>query len=141
MPDKSISLIVGGDYPIYRKMNCWYLVSWMTDESEIIKEMREEEKLGRLHGQSQGTYEELEFPEELPKNTSDESAEFFSKDFENREYDVELAQHSSLSEDMLADEKELLFHGSSDIMLYFDTFGRVIKANKTAVVLSGYFEE
>ena len=27
------------------------------------------------------------------------------------------------------------------MMLYFDTFGRVIKANKTAVVLSGYSEE
>ncbi len=42
---------------------------------------------------------------------------------------------------MLSDEKELLFHGSSNIMLYFDTFGRVIKANKTAAVLSGYSEE
>ena len=59
----------------------------------------------------------------------------------HNEFYSESTQNSDSPSDGTVDEKELLFHGSSDIMFYFDKFGRVIKANKTAVVLSGYLDE
>ena len=33
--------------------------------------------------------------------------------------------------------KELLFQGSSDLMLYLDTFGRILKINKAGLGFSG----
>jgi len=36
----------------------------MTDKTEIIKELREDEKLGRLYGQAHGSYEKLEVSKE-----------------------------------------------------------------------------
>jgi PAS domain S-box-containing protein len=105
----------------------------MVDKPGIVKKLRGEEKLGRLESSSQGSHDELEIPKDLLEDMPDENVE-------NREINIEPTQYSSLSGDESVDEKELLFHGSSDMMLYFDTFGRVIKANKTAVVLSGYLE-
>ena len=113
----------------------------MVDKPDIVKKLLEEEKLRRLHGQSQGAHEELEIPKDLLEDMSDGNVDGFKENVENREFNIEPTQYISLSGDSSVDEKELLFHGSSDMMLYFDTFGRVIKANKTAVVLSGYLEE
>ncbi len=39
------------------------------------------------------------------------------------------------------DVKELLFQGSSDLMLYLDTFGRILKINKAGLAFSGFSEE
>ncbi|MCK4348815.1 MAG: PAS domain S-box protein [Thermoplasmatales archaeon] len=39
------------------------------------------------------------------------------------------------------DVKELLFQGSSDLMLYLDTFGRILRINKAGLAFSGFSEE
>jgi len=109
----------------------------MTDEPDIIKKLKEEEKLGTLHGQPQGSYEELEIPEELPKNTSDESDEFFKEKIENGTFNTELTQHGSSS----VDERELLFQSTSDLMLYLDKHGKIAKINKAGIAFSGFSGE
>ena len=45
---------------------------FMTDKPEIIKELMEDEKLGRLYGQSWGSYGKLETSEETMGSISDE---------------------------------------------------------------------
>ena len=113
----------------------------MVDKPDIVKKLMEEEKLGTLEGSSQGSHEELEFPEELPKNTKDESAEFFSENFENEELGIELTQHDSSSGDSSVDEKELLFQSTSNLMLYLDKHGRITKINKAGIAFSGFPED
>jgi len=111
------------------------------DKPDIVKKLKEEEKLGMLHGQPQGSYKELEIPEELPEDIFDEGTEFFSEEFENREFDVELAQHDSSSGDLSVYERELLFQSTSDLMLYLDKHGRITKINKAGIAFSGFPED
>lgn len=55
------------------------------------------------------------------------------------------SEHQSNSEDgdysLISKETEIIFESSSDILLYFDTKGRILKANPTAIALSGYKAE
>ncbi len=113
----------------------------MVGKPDIVKKLREEEKLGTLESSSQGSHEELEFPEELPKNTSDDITEFFKEEFENMESNVELTQHDSLSEDDSVDGKEILFQSASDLMLYLDKRGKIAKINKAGIAYSGFSED
>ena len=48
------------------------MVSWMSDKPEIIKELMEEEKLGRLEGRLQSVYEGLKITEESSDDVQDE---------------------------------------------------------------------
>ena len=113
----------------------------MVDKPDIVKKLMEEEKLGKLESSSQDSYEKLEFSEELPKNTSDESTEFFKEEFENMESNVELTQHGSLPEDDSVDGKELLFQSTSDLMLFLDKRGKIAKINKAGIAYSGFSED
>jgi len=56
----------------------------MTNEPDIIKKLKEEEKLRTLHGQPQGSYEELEIPEEIVKDASDELVHVAEDDVEKK---------------------------------------------------------
>jgi PAS domain S-box-containing protein len=57
----------------------------MTNEPDIIKKLRQAEKLGTLHGQPQGSYEELESPDEPSENVADEIISFADDAVEKRE--------------------------------------------------------
>jgi len=112
----------------------------MVDKPDIVKKL-EEEELGKLESSSQGSHEKLEIPEELPKNTSDESTEFFNEEFENGAFNTELTQHDSSSGDSSFDGKELLFQSTSDLMLYLDKHGKISKINKAGIAFSGFSED
>jgi len=113
----------------------------MTGDPKIIKELREAEKLGRLYGQSQSSHIGLEVSEELMEDISDGHTKVFNKGGKDREFDIKSTQHSGLSRDELVDEKELLFQGSSDLMLYLDRHGRITRINRAGLAFSGFSED
>lgn len=108
----------------------------MADEPDIVKELREKEKLGGLHGQSQGNYEELEPPEETVKEVSDDN-NFVGED----DFDLKSTQYDDSPDDESVDEKELLFQGASDLMMYLDKHGRITRINRAGLAFSGFTEE
>ena len=54
----------------------------MEDEPEIVKELKEAEKLGLFQSKVQSAYEELEIPEELSEDVPDETVGFVEDDVE-----------------------------------------------------------
>jgi len=107
----------------------------MVDKPDIVKRLREEEKLGRFHSQSQSTYGELGFPEEIVEELQDESAFVGENDTE-----VESTQYGDLVSNESVDEKELLFQGTSNLMLYLDKHGKITKINRAGLAFSGFTE-
>ena len=63
----------------------------MTDEPQIIKELRKEEKLGKFQKKVENTYEELEIPEKFSDDKSGFSIENVERNWRednaNNEYD------------------------------------------------------
>ena len=108
----------------------------MTDEPDIIKELREEEKLGGLHGRSHGDYDELELPKEAVEEVSDENILVGEDDF-----DLKSTQYGDSPDDESIDEKELLFQGTSDLMMYLDRHGKITRINRAGLAFSGFTEE
>ncbi len=112
----------------------------MSEVPDIVKQLREAEKLGKLESSSQGSHEELEIPKDLLDDMSDENVEGFKENVENREFNIEPMQHSSSSGDSSVDEKELLFQSTSDLMVYIDKHGKIAKINKAGIAFSGFSE-
>ena len=112
----------------------------MVDEPEIVKELRDEERLGKLQGQSQSSFGELEMSEEVLEDMSDESISVMN-DAENEEFVLESTRCDNFASDESLDEKELLFQGTTDLMLYLDRFGRIVKINKAGLAFSGFAKE
>lgn len=113
----------------------------MSEIPDIVKQLREAEKLGKLESSSQGSHEELEIPKDLLEDMSDENVEGFKENVENREFNIEQMQHSSSSGDSSVDEKELLFQSTSDLMVYIDKHGKIAKINRAGIAFSGFSED
>jgi len=60
---------------------------------------------------------------------------------ENNEFYSEPTQNSDLPSDGTVGEKKLLFQGTTDLMLYLDKFGRILKINKAGLKFSGFLKE
>jgi len=99
----------------------------MTDKSEIIKELREDEKLGRLYGQSQGSYGKLEISEETIGSISDELT-CSTKD-ENQE--------SSDGLNLIENKFSYFFNLINDALIILNKFGKIIDINKRGIELFG----
>ena len=91
----------------------------MKDEPEIVKILREEEKLGKLYGKAQSAHEELEIPKELLEDVPNKIIRVGEDDVKKREFDVELAQYA----DLLSRE---IFDATSDLLLYLDAKGNIL---------------
>ena len=80
----------------------------MKENLDIVKILREEERLGKLTAQSQGSYEELETPGEVLEDMPDESITIM-EDAEKDDFYEESTQNGDLSSNESVDEKELIF--------------------------------
>ena len=100
---------------------------FMTDKPEIIKELREDEKLGRLYGQSQGSYGKLEISEETIGSISDELT--CSTNDENQE--------SSDGLDLTEDRYNFFFNNMNDALIILNKFGKIIDINKRGIEIYG----
>ena len=89
-------------------------LSWVVPE--IIKELREDEKLGRLYGQSGGSYGKLDVSEETMGSISDELT-CIVKD-ENQE--------SSDGLDLTEDRYNFFFNNMNDALIILNKFGKII---------------
>jgi len=112
----------------------------MREDPDIVKILREEERLGKLTAQSQGSYEELETPGEVLEDMSDESITIM-EDAEKDDFYEEPIQNGDLPSNESVDEKELIFQSSNDLMMYIDKFGKLLKINKAGLAFSGFSEE
>jgi len=112
----------------------------MKENLDIVKILREEERLGKLTAQSQGSYEELETPGEVLEDMPDESITIM-EDAEKDDFYEESTQNGDLSSNESVDEKELIFQSSNDLMMYIDKFGKLLKINKAGLAFSGFSEE
>ena len=106
----------------------------MKDEPEIVKILREEEKLGKLYGKAQSAHEELEIPKELLEDVPNKIIRVGEDDVKKREFDVELAQYA----DLLSRE---IFDATSDLLLYLDAKGNILDINNAAVSIGDLEKE
>jgi len=102
----------------------WFFI---TDKPEIIKELMEDEKLGRLYGQSWGSYGKLETSEETVGSTSDELT-CIVRD-ENQE--------SSDGLDLTEDRYNFFFNNMNDALIILNKFGKIIDINKRGIEIYG----
>ena len=78
----------------------------MSGEPEIVKQLREEKRLGILAGMSQGSYEELETPGAVLEDMPDESITIM-EDAEKDDFYEEPIQDGDLPSNESIDVKEL----------------------------------
>ena len=100
---------------------------FMTDKPEIIKELMEDEKLGRLYGQLQDSNGKLVTSEETVGSSSDELS-CISKD-ENQE--------NSYGLDLTEGGYRFFFKNMNDALILLDKFGKIIDINKRGIEIFG----
>ena len=101
---------------------------FMTDKPEIIKELREDEKLGRLYGQSWGSYGKLETTSEETMGSISDELTCIVKG-ENQE--------SSDGLDLTEDRYNFFFSNMNDALIILNKFGKIIDINKRGIEIYG----
>jgi PAS domain S-box-containing protein len=104
----------------------------MNEMSEIVKQLREAEKLGLLKCSNQTSSLILEKPETVPNKTDIECEE--NTEFEKLEDDILTPDYGSTKSPSSSDNYE-------HILFYLDIDGRIIKINQTGLSYSNLREE
>jgi PAS domain S-box-containing protein len=112
----------------------------MKYEPEIIRLLREEERLGKLQSRVQNHYEELETEDKQSSDASDESICFPENINKFRERNEEYEGNNYPEIDTSESFHELLFQITTDIMFYLDKTGRIIRASKAGLDFVGFTE-
>ncbi len=108
----------------------------MKDEPEIIKMLRVEEKLGKLKGKIQSTYESLETLEESPEDVENETSAVEDEAPKNQK--IEDTVHYEMKSDELYRN---LVEMASDAIVIIDLKGVIISCNTAALRMIGHSEE
>ena len=82
----------------------------MKNEPEIIKELRREEKVGKLSSIFQTYHKELEISEEISKKTSNENIKDIKQDVKIYDFGLKSAQQRDSSDSESTDLKEIFYH-------------------------------
>ncbi len=110
----------------------------MEEFSDIIDKLREEERRGKLKSNSNVSQEEVEIPTKLSEETIDEKDINLGKDFDHDESNTRLIlDNDSLGCDS-TDLSEIFFQSTSNLMLFLDKSGRIVKINKAGIAFSGF---
>ncbi len=96
----------------------------MKNESDIIKKLREEEKVGHLNIKSQCSYEQLKIPEKTLHETSDKTGTFLGSGFETEGNIGELIDFEEVY--------KILFETSAVAITLTDKNERIVSWNKYA---------
>lgn len=106
----------------------------MKDKFEIVKELREYERSGFLQNKMRIVHDEPEVHEEEKRQNEDVNLYLDNWNVENHEKYLEPI--SGKSEDL----HELVFQNASDLMIYLDTLGSIIKINEAGLNFLGFRE-
>jgi len=98
----------------------------MTDEPDIIKQLREAEKLGLFQNKAQSKFEELESVEESSDDVVDEVVVF---------------DENELNGDETQDLYRTIFENVNDEIIYVDKYGKVLDVNRRCYDIFGYKPE
>ncbi|EMR75156.1 PAS domain-containing protein [Thermoplasmatales archaeon SCGC AB-540-F20] len=97
---------------------------FMTEEHEIVKELKEEEKLGLLQSQSRSTYKEQHIPEESLDKTPPESSYKDEDDLKTTRKCIELGS--------IEEKYHTLFDNYAVAITLADDEERIVSWNKYA---------
>ena len=113
----------------------------MEGEINMIEWFADKERCGVLVSDVNSSHTELEFPEKTSETAVDkDNIDMPEEDFDHTEPSLESLQDSDFLEDDSVNEQELLFQGTSDLILYLDKFGRITKINRAGLSFSGFSE-
>lgn len=104
----------------------------MKDEPDIVKELKEEEKLGGLQNKVQNAYEKLELVEEpMQEDIPDKSIGFVEDNVESKvEKDDISCEDSQNKFQSSMDRYRLVFDNVNDVIIYLDRHGKILEVNK-----------
>jgi PAS domain S-box-containing protein len=110
----------------------------MKDEPDIVRELREIEKQGRLHGNIQGTNEEVELVEKSFEEVPEQTTGFFE---ENDESKLKPGNATcKIVEKKLQNTIDIyrfIFDNVNDEIIYLDCHGKVLEVNKRCIDIFG----
>ncbi len=98
----------------------------MNDEPDIIKELKEAEKLGLFQSKTNSIYDEVEKSEELSENISNQSVGFVEENVENQDFE-KMNNSLKISEEIWRS----LTENTNDIIMIVDKLGIMQYINKT----------
>lgn len=115
------------------------MIQWrnvvLSEEPDIVKELRNAENLGRLKTLEYGNSMDQGINLEIKKNDLGE---------EYQHKDEKIGFQRNISEDSIDSlhwESEILFQMSNDMFIYLDTSGRIVKINKAGLEFIGFSEK
>ena len=123
-----------------RGWNGWW--NLLKDEPDIVKELREEEKLGGLHIKIQGIHEALETAEETTEDVPGLTTDFFEEGVVPKAKIDDVASENT--EEVLQDaiaRYRLIFDNVNDEIIYLDKHGKILEVNKRSVDIFGHKPE
>lgn len=110
----------------------------MTVEPDIVKMLREEEKLGKFDMISQQFSREIDSSGEVSKQILDKDPLAIDKTLKNKDLEIKSKKIDKSSIVKSPDLKKIFFQDYNDVLLYFDASGKILNINGKGIDLFGY---
>lgn len=119
----------------------------MNDEPDIVKQLKEEEKQGKLLFSEQSSSEEIELQDKMPEGALDDSVnsikDLQKTDALDKDAPGFIDEHKQIAAALqeMKERYQALFNSTFELVYLYDFKGRFIDANPAAFKLFGYGKE